>query len=112
MGLEEYNTHESTDGQTIAESDAEVSESGRFALWLEEEETAGPAEIHFQRINHMYLSQRDIALIETVCERAYESSLSINYDDGYAVVGLSRWEMSNGEFGQPSELLERLLEAM
>lgn len=112
MGIDDFKTYERIDGQTIAESEAEVSDSGRFALRLEDEETAGPAELHFQRLNQPYLSHRDEALIKTVYERAYESSLTISYDDAHAAVSLTRWKMSNGELGQPSELLERLLEAV
>lgn len=111
MSLYEFQTHERIGGQTIAKSKAEVSNSGNYALWIDEDVTESEDELHFLRLDREYIPDDDEALIETVYERVLGGHLQIG-NDGHAAILLKGWEAPDGTLADAEDLKDRLLEVL
>ena len=111
MSIQEFVTIGRLNNKTIADSEAEVSESKKYALWVEDRTDQCGSEIHFQHLDKELIPSEDEALIETVHSRFFGDELLIG-NDGHARVRAKRWVNPDGEVVSAEELMDRLLKVL
>jgi hypothetical protein len=109
--IEEYVTIERLDNQTIADSEAEVSESENYALWVDDKTDQRGSDIHFQRIKGEFIPWKDEEVIRTVYDQVLGDELFIG-NDGHAKIEVKRWRNPDGEVVGAEELIDHLLQVL
>jgi hypothetical protein len=110
MSLDEFQTIERIGGQTIAESHAELSESSKYAIWVEKDVKQGEDELHITRLDGKHIPKEDRDIIKSHFRQ--EGHYSAITHDGHAEMKTNRRGTINGEPVGAEVVKARLVEVI